>query len=144
MADKITNAMNAVYEKLKDLVGSKDLRKMEWGPINPFAQMQLPVASMVLASYSPAGFHWTAEVDLVIVTRVGPSRGRGDDVAEVQLSAKVNGAIDELIAAGTAGAVITRPKWTPFETVPTKENPMAVVGNVGVMTFTVDDPILVG
>jgi len=142
MANKITNAMQALADKLQELVASGDLRKVKWGAVNPFAEMQLPIVGLVLGAYGRNGFHWTAEVDLVIVTRVGGG-GRAEDQANIELAARVDGAVAELVAAGTAGAVISNPKWTPWESAVTKENPVAAIGNVAEMIFSVETPLLI-
>ena len=139
MANKISNVLEAIKTACETLTVSGDLRAVELSFLNAFTVMQRPILGLSIARFSRRGRIWRVEVLLQLVTSAG-SAVYGQ--ADLELAMKVDAALKTLVAAGTAGGAIDTPTWEPWASQPKSAAPWAMVGSVGGLVFTVEEPVL--
>jgi len=140
VANRIDNAIDKLETALNTLVvanGSGTLRAVVRRLLNVLDEPAWPIASILPTGSrrtggpgSPQG--WVTTVPIRLVTRVG--KPADADAAITELVGKVQGAIDTLAQAGTAGAAIDLPSWS-YIYVPTNSAVIvAAYGEIRVQT----------
>lgn len=138
MANKLSTAITAIIEALGPLVVDGTFRAVHRRLINPFTEMQLPVAGVRLVRWRRTnGQQWEAEILIMLVGRLAQD---ASEETEVGLAGKVDAKLKALADAGTAGGVIEAPTWEPWPPMRNDGN-LAPVGALGGLKLVVDDPL---
>jgi hypothetical protein len=102
------------------------------------ADLTVPALSILPSRWQREDREWTCVVGLQIISR---SREDVADQTVLELCARVDDKVCELIDAGTAGGLIDQPVWDGWYS---RANGLALIGAAGSLRIRVNDPILIG
>jgi hypothetical protein len=137
VANKLSNAVANIITKLKELATAKLVKAVDEGMLNP-TTADFPRISVALSRYFREGSVWTAELLLLVGQAPTPEITE----AGVELGARVDAKIAELVAAGTSGAVIDQPKLDVWRQ-PGTDKTLVCTGLWGTLRLRLEGPLLI-
>lgn len=139
--DKISVACAAIKTALDALKTEGYFKVVLEDIIDPFKIQQKPALGILPARWSRDTHVWTCDISLMLACNAVGAKP-ADQVGRI-LTGLIGEKLDVLAAAGTAGCAMGKPLWEPWPHRETTQSPLVLVGSLGSLTITLNDPLLV-